>query len=105
MMKDQFANYVVQTGLDRAEPSQQKKMIFRIRPHLGTLRKFTYAKHIVNKIERLSRASQGSPATSPTYYWSPISLYKSSNHFRHPIVYYSVKNVRNLLHIVKAEIL
>ena len=68
MMKDQFANYVVQTGIDRAEPSQQKKMIFRIRPHLGTLRKFTYAKHIVNKIERLSRASQGSPATSPTYY-------------------------------------
>lgn len=67
MMKDQFANYVVQTALDRADPNQQKKMIFRIRPHLNTLRKFTYAKHIVNKIDRLSRASQGSPV-SPTYY-------------------------------------
>ena len=69
MTKDQYANYVIQKMLDIAEPSQRKMLIYRLRPHLPTLRKFTYAKHIVNKIERLSKGStSGSPLLSPTYF-------------------------------------
>ncbi len=69
MTKDQFANYVIQKMLDIAEPSQRKILIYRIRPHLAMLKKFTYAKHIVNKIERLTKSStSGSPVTSPSYF-------------------------------------
>merc|ERR1712136_159255 len=47
MMKDQYANYVVQKMLDVAEPQQKKLLIHKIRPHIITLRKFTYGKHII----------------------------------------------------------
>uniref|UniRef100_A0A8C6TM58 Pumilio RNA-binding family member 2 n=1 Tax=Neogobius melanostomus TaxID=47308 RepID=A0A8C6TM58_9GOBI len=43
MMKDQYANYVVQRMIDMAEP---------IRPHIATLRKYTYGKHILAKLEK-----------------------------------------------------
>lgn len=49
MMKDQFANYVVQKMLDLAESGQRKKLMQGIRPHVGALRKFTYGKHIICK--------------------------------------------------------
>lgn len=70
MTKDQYANYVVQKMLDISDPSQRKLLIYRLRPHLATLRKFTYAKHIANKIERLTKSSGPgtSPVTSPTYF-------------------------------------
>ena len=53
MMKDQYANYVIQKAIDCAEPSQQKILIYMIRPHLGHIRKYMYAKHIVTKVEKL----------------------------------------------------
>lgn len=52
MMKDQYANYVVQKMIDVAEPSQRKLLMQRIRPHLAQLRKFTYGKHIIAKLEK-----------------------------------------------------
>lgn len=52
MMKDQFANYVVQKMIDVAEPSQRKMLMQRIRPHLAQLRKYTYGKHIIAKLEK-----------------------------------------------------
>lgn len=52
MMKDPFANYVVQKMIDVAEPSQRKMLMQRIRPHLAQLRKFTYGKHIIAKLEK-----------------------------------------------------
>ncbi|KAK3087170.1 hypothetical protein FSP39_002529 [Pinctada imbricata] len=42
MMKDQFANYVVQKMIDVAEPTQRKILMHKIRPHIATLRKYTY---------------------------------------------------------------
>lgn len=66
MTKDQFANYVVQKMLDIAEPSQRKMLVYRLKPHFLMLKKFTYAKHIVNKIERLSKC--GTPS-------SPVATY------------------------------
>ena len=52
MMKDQYANYVVQKMIDVAEPSQRKILMHKIRPHISTLRKYTYGKHILAKLEK-----------------------------------------------------
>lgn len=52
MMKDQFANYVVQKMIDVAEPQQRKMLMYKIRPHMATLRKYTYGKHILAKLEK-----------------------------------------------------
>uniref|UniRef100_UPI00358F23CD pumilio homolog 2-like isoform X2 n=1 Tax=Myxine glutinosa TaxID=7769 RepID=UPI00358F23CD len=52
MMKDQYANYVVQKMIDVAEPAQRKILMHKIRPHVATLRKFTYGKHILAKLEK-----------------------------------------------------
>jgi hypothetical protein len=52
MMKDQYANYVVQKMLDLAEPGQRKLLMNKIRPHMALLRKFTYGKHILVKLEK-----------------------------------------------------
>ncbi|XP_072354988.1 pumilio homolog 2-like isoform X4 [Scyliorhinus torazame] len=52
MMKDQYANYVVQKMIDVAEPAQRKIIMHKIRPHITTLRKYTYGKHILAKLEK-----------------------------------------------------
>ena len=51
-MKDQFANYVIQKMIDTAEHPQRKMLIQKIRPHFATLRKYTYGKHILAKLEK-----------------------------------------------------
>jgi pumilio RNA-binding family len=52
MMKDQYANYVVQKMIDVAEPAQRKILMHKIRPNCNTLRKYTYGKHILAKLEK-----------------------------------------------------
>ncbi|XP_043923495.1 pumilio homolog 2 isoform X3 [Protopterus annectens] len=52
MMKDQYANYVVQKMIDMAESAQRKIIMHKIRPHITTLRKYTYGKHILAKLEK-----------------------------------------------------
>jgi hypothetical protein len=54
MMKDQYANYVVQKLLDVSDDDQRDLLISRIRPHYSSLRKFTYGKHIIAKIEKIT---------------------------------------------------
>ncbi|XP_019193571.1 PREDICTED: pumilio homolog 5 isoform X3 [Ipomoea nil] len=54
MMKDQFANYVVQKILDISNDKQCKVLLSRIKVHLPALRKYTYGKHIVARFEQLS---------------------------------------------------
>lgn len=58
MMRDQFANYVVQKMLDVVDDSQRDLLLSRIRPHLPALRKYTYGKHILGKVERLLALSE-----------------------------------------------
>ena len=53
MMKDQYANYVVQKMLDVADPSQKKLMIQKMKPHINTLKRYTYGKHIISKLEKM----------------------------------------------------
>jgi len=52
MMKDQYANYVVQKMIEVAEPTQRKILMHKIRPHTSTLRKYTYGKHILARLEK-----------------------------------------------------
>ncbi|OQV25859.1 Pumilio-like protein 2 [Hypsibius exemplaris] len=52
MMKDPFANYVVQKLLDIAEPPQRKLLLQNIKPHVAQLRKLSYGKHILAKLEK-----------------------------------------------------
>lgn len=52
-MKDQYANYVVQKILDTCNEQQREVLIGRIRASLPSLRKYTYGKHIVARVEQL----------------------------------------------------
>jgi pumilio RNA-binding family len=56
MMKDQFANYVVQKVLETCDEAQRELLLARIRVHLHALKKYTYGKHIVARVEKLIAA-------------------------------------------------
>lgn len=47
MMKDQYANYVVQKMLDVVDDDQREILVNKIRPHLQSLKKYTYGKHLI----------------------------------------------------------
>ncbi|KAK9282310.1 hypothetical protein L1049_005224 [Liquidambar formosana] len=63
MMKDQFANYVVQKSLETCNDKQRETLLNRIRVHLLALKKYTYGKHIVARFEQLS--GEESQASDP----------------------------------------
>jgi len=54
MMKDQYANYVVQKILDVSESHQRDILINHIRPHISSLKKYTYGKHILSRLEKIT---------------------------------------------------
>eukprot|EP00249_Psilotum_nudum_P021886 c28290_g2_i2 orf=922-4299(-) len=58
MMKDQFANYVVQKVLETCDDQQRELLLSRIRVHLHALKKYTYGKHIVARVEKLVAAGE-----------------------------------------------
>ncbi|KAI9492837.1 armadillo-type protein [Zychaea mexicana] len=53
MMKDQYANYVVQKMLDVVDEEQRVLLVTTIKPHLQSLKKFTYGRHLLLKVEKL----------------------------------------------------
>lgn len=55
-MKDQFANYVVQKVLETCSDQQREHILSRIKVHLNALKKYTYGKHIVARVEKLVAA-------------------------------------------------
>ncbi|XP_011032372.1 PREDICTED: pumilio homolog 1-like isoform X1 [Populus euphratica] len=58
MMKDQFANYVVQKVLETCDDQQLGLILNRIKVHLNALKKYTYGKHIVLRVEKLVAAGE-----------------------------------------------
>ncbi|EYU19929.1 hypothetical protein ABFS82_06G074600 [Erythranthe guttata] len=58
MMKDQFANYVVQKVLETCDDQQLELLLNRIKVHLNALKKYTYGKHIVARVEKLVAAGE-----------------------------------------------
>lgn len=47
MMKDQYANYVIQKMLDVVDDDQRELLVNKIKPHLQSLKKYTYGKHLI----------------------------------------------------------
>ncbi|CAM8909945.1 unnamed protein product [Rhodiola kirilowii] len=58
MMKDQFGNYVVQKVLETCDDQQRELIMTRVKVHLNALKKYTYGKHIVARVEKLVSAGE-----------------------------------------------
>lgn len=65
MMRDQFANYVVQKMLDTVNKKQCELLILKMWPHMNTLRKYAYGKHLINKVEKIIAQYE---ARNPEYF-------------------------------------
>lgn len=52
-MKDQFGNYVVQKIIEMCTENQRSVLVSRIKAHAHALKKYTYGKHIVARMEQL----------------------------------------------------
>jgi pumilio RNA-binding family len=52
MMKDQYANYVVQKMIEVVDTDQRNLLINELKPHIPALRKFTYGKHLIAKLDK-----------------------------------------------------
>lgn len=52
-MKDPFGNYVVQRVLEICNDQSLEFILSRIKVHLNALKRYTYGKHIVSRIEKL----------------------------------------------------
>lgn len=52
-MKDPFGNYVVQKVLESCDDHSLELILSRIRVHLNSLKRYTYGKHIVSRVEKL----------------------------------------------------
>ncbi|KAG1466296.1 hypothetical protein G6F56_004714 [Rhizopus delemar] len=64
MMKDQYANYVVQRLLDVVDESQREVLMDRIKPHLLSLKKYSYGKNLIQRVENLSILQDTSTLTN-----------------------------------------
>jgi len=76
MMKDQFANYVVQKVLEICDDQQRELILSRIKVHLNALKKYTYGKHIVARVEKLVAAG----GTYTCFVLSPSFFYILLHH-------------------------
>ncbi|KAG9318499.1 armadillo-type protein [Chiua virens] len=65
MMKDQFANYVLQRALTVADQDQKDQLASKIRPQLVSMRRYSsaYSKHLIS-IERLLERTVNAPKAS-----------------------------------------
>jgi len=63
LLKDSFANYVVQTALEYATPAMKHALVENIRPHLPTIRTTPYGRRIQAKIQAYD-ARTGTPAAA-----------------------------------------
>ncbi|KAL5569371.1 hypothetical protein UlMin_025946 [Ulmus minor] len=53
MMKDPFGNYVIQKVLETCNDESLALILSRIKVHLNALKRYTYGKHIVSRVEKL----------------------------------------------------
>ena len=65
MMKDPYGNYVVQKVLETCNDQSRELILSRIKVHLNTLKKYTYGKHIVLRVEKLITAGGNKFALTP----------------------------------------
>lgn len=86
-MKDQFANYVVQKLLETCDDQQLEIILNRIKVHLNALKKYTYGKHIVARVEKLVAAGGTNSLPPPlsflfcVLYCGAVKLFAISSFF------------------------
>ncbi|KAF9318671.1 mRNA binding protein puf3 [Podila horticola] len=79
MMKDQFANYVVQKMLDVVDGEQRDILVAKIKPHLQSLKKYTYGKHLITKVEKLMAMQESRSTVVDNFVTSPAGPSSSPN--------------------------
>ncbi|KAI5238849.1 ARM repeat-containing protein [Aureobasidium subglaciale] len=81
LLRDSYANYVVQTAMDYADPEVKARLIDNIRPILPSIRHTPYGRRISGKIQDYDNHLNGLPGSmSPPGVMSPGQL--SSTPFR-----------------------
>lgn len=64
MLRDSFANYVIQTAMDFSDPETHAKIVDAIRPILPSIRQTPHGRRIAGKIMASESSGRGSAATS-----------------------------------------
>lgn len=64
MLRDSFANYVVQTAMDFADPDTRARIVDGIRPILPSIRQTPHGRRIAGKMMASENSSRGSASTS-----------------------------------------
>ena len=59
MMKDQYGNYVIQKVLDHVDEGRRMFIIGLIKKMIPQMRKYTYSKHIIARVEKEERKLTG----------------------------------------------
>lgn len=52
MMRDQYANYVVQKLIGQCDSRQHLALMSHVQPYVGILKKHSYGKHLISRLER-----------------------------------------------------
>ena len=55
LTKDPYANYVVQRCIENIEGPLKRTVLAKLQPHMLSITKCSYAKHIVRKVEKYSK--------------------------------------------------
>lgn len=85
MLRDSFANYVVQTAMDYADPDTKMRMIDTIRPILPAIKQTPHGRRIASKIMgadgqgRVSGTSSGQMTPNEAPIAAPFARAKSNN--------------------------
>jgi hypothetical protein len=53
MMRDRYANYIVQRTIELSEGEQKDQLYSRLKDQVPSLRRFTYGKHIINSMAKI----------------------------------------------------
>ncbi|KNZ61417.1 uncharacterized protein VP01_1402g4 [Puccinia sorghi] len=90
LLRDSFANYVVQTALDYSEPQQRAALVDNIRPILPLIRNTPYGKRIQSKIQRdnldpLRAGAAFQPLMSPGYFLGSPHHAGNGSHMPHHV--------------------
>ncbi|KAK9049107.1 hypothetical protein SSX86_031927 [Deinandra increscens subsp. villosa] len=64
MMEDHFGNYVVQKVLETCENQNREFFLSRIKIRLAALKRYTFGKHIVSRVEKLITSGERHVASS-----------------------------------------
>ena len=64
LLRDQYANYVVQKMLDVLQGEQLEALVSELKKHVALMRRFNYGKHILARLEKLGGIKQAASTSS-----------------------------------------